>query len=137
MDSFIRGGLKLGFLYIAIGGALGAVMRYWMSGFAHRYTSGAFPLGTLTVNLAGSLIIGLLWAVSEVTIISQNIRLFAFIGILGSFTTFSTFSLENFNLLRDGEYGLFFLNAALSLFLGLALVFAGYAMGRYLTGLTR
>ena len=86
---------------IAAGGGLGAILRYLVSGVTYRYFSGGFPWGTLSVNLIGSLIIGLLWGMFETVSISPNIRLFLFIGILGSFTTFSAFSLENFHLVRD------------------------------------
>lgn len=117
--------------FIAAGGAAGAVLRYWMSGLSFRFLPAVFPYGTLIVNLLGSLVVGFLWGVSEVVIIPQNIRLMVFIGVLGSFTTFSTFSLENFHLLRDGEYAFFVLNIVLSVVLGLILVFVGYFLSRY------
>lgn len=123
--------------YIAVGGAIGAISRYWVSGVTHKVFNAGFPWGTLSVNLIGSLFIGLLWGLSETVIISQNIRLFLFIGILGSFTTFSSFSLENFNLLRDGEYWFMLLNVFLSLFLGIVLVFAGYFTSRFCTGILK
>jgi len=115
---------------VAIGGAIGSVFRYWISGLAHKIFNGGFPWGTLGVNLIGSLIIGLLWGLSEKFIISSSMRVFLFLGILGSFTTFSTFALENFNLMRDGEYWLASLNILLSLVFGIALVFIGYFSAR-------
>ncbi|MBN2482792.1 MAG: fluoride efflux transporter CrcB [Candidatus Omnitrophica bacterium] len=117
-------------VYIAIGGALGALLRYWVSGLVYRFTSGTFPWGTLVVNLSGSFLIGLLWGMFETTTVPQNIRLFLFIGILGSFTTFSTFSLENFHLLRDGEYMLAGINIAASLILGITLAVCGFFLSR-------
>ncbi len=120
--------LKL--LNIAIGGALGALLRYWVSGLTYRFFSGGFPWGTLCVNLIGSLLIGFVWGVIETVAVSQNIRLFVFIGLLGSFTTFSTFSLENFHLLRDGEYWFVFCNIAISVVLGVGLVFIGFFASR-------
>jgi len=112
--------------YIAAGGALGAVLRYSVSGWSHRLLPGIFPWGTLVVNLAGSLVIGMLWALFEVTVVSQNARLFLFMGLLGSFTTFSTFSLEGFHMIRDGEFGYLLWNILLNVVLGIGFVFAGY-----------
>ena len=89
---------------IASGGAIGALLRYVVSAFTHTILNADFPWGTLSVNLIGSLIIGSLWGLSETVLLSQNVRLFLLIGVLGSFTTFSSFTLENFTLLRDGEY---------------------------------
>ncbi|MBN1527286.1 MAG: fluoride efflux transporter CrcB [Candidatus Omnitrophica bacterium] len=125
------------FINIALGGAAGALLRYWLSGLTYRFFSGGFPWGTLAVNLIGSLVIGFMWGVSETITVSQNARLFVFIGILGSFTTFSTFSLENFHLLRDGEYWFVFSNVMVSVILGIALVFAGFFMSRSILGFLR
>jgi len=117
--------------YIAGGGAIGSISRYWMSGIAHRFFESSFPWGTLVVNLTGSLAIGLLWGLSEAVTLSQNIKLLLFIGILGSFTTFSTFSLENFHLIRDGEYWFAAANIFASIFFGVILAFGGYFAVRY------
>jgi len=124
-------------LYIAIGGAVGAVFRYLVSGWTHRVFDDGFPWGTLSVNLIGSLVIGLLWGVSEMITISNNIRLLVFLGILGSFTTFSTFSLENYNMLRDGEYWFVTVNIAATVFFGLMLVFLGLFLSRFSAGLLK
>ena len=94
----------LKFIVIALGGAVGALLCYGVSGWICRYLDSGFPWGTLVVNLAGSLVIGFIWGFCDVLAVSANIKLFVFIGVLGSFTTFSTFALENFNLIRDGEY---------------------------------
>jgi len=125
------------FFYIAVGGASGALLRYWASGLAHRIGGSSFPWGTLSVNLIGSFLIGFLWGMFESVIVSQNTRILIFIGILGSFTTFSTFSLESFHLIRDGEYSLFFANIVSSFILGIALVFAGYFLSRFLFNIAR
>lgn len=122
---------------IAIGGAAGALLRYWLSGLAYRFFSGGFPWGTLSVNLVGSLLIGLFWGIFDSIAISQNLKLFIFIGLLGSFTTFSTFSLENFHLLRDGEYWFVFFNVVLSLFLGISLVFIGFFISKLFLGILK
>ncbi len=91
-------------LSIGMGGFVGAVGRYWFSGFMQKY-SDRFPLGTLSVNLLGSFILGLLATLFlEKVIVNQEIRLFLLIGVLGAFTTYSTFSLETVNLIRSGEW---------------------------------
>jgi CrcB protein len=73
----------------------------------------------------------------ESVIVSQNTRILIFIGLLGSFTTFSTFSLESFHLIRDGEYGLFVANILSSFVLGILFVFAGYFLSRLLFNIAR
>ncbi len=123
--------------FIALGGALGALSRYKVSGVAHRLLGSSFPWGTLSVNLIGCFIIGFLWGASEELIIPPNFRSFALIGFVGSFTTFSTFSLETFNLIRDGEMKLALLNVTVSNIVGVALVVAGMLTSRYLFKLLR
>ena len=122
--------LKL--LFIAIGGAIGALFRYAISGMTYRYLDNVFPWGTLVVNLIGSFIIGFLWGLSEKTIIPSNFRSFVFIGIIGSFTTFSTYSLETFNLFRNGEIKLALTNILINNILGIALVLFGFITSKYL-----
>ncbi len=119
------------FLYIAAGGAVGAVLRYVVTGLFHQFLSETFPWGTLGVNLIGSFIIGLLWGLFESMTVSENIRMLVFVGILGSFTTFSTFALENLNLLRDNEFRFVFGNIFFSVTLGLILVYMGFAVSRF------
>jgi CrcB protein len=122
-------------LLIALGGAIGTLCRYVLSGLDYRFSNGVFPFSTFLVNLLGSLFIGLLWGLFERSVISPPIRMFIFIGILGGFTTFSTFSLETFNLIRDGEMNIAFWNIVLTNVIGVALVFAGYAISRYAVAL--
>lgn len=91
-------------LSVGLGGFVGAVGRFWLSGLAQKL-SDRFPLGTLTVNLLGSFLLGLLATLFlEKVIVSQEIRLFVLVGLLGAFTTYSTFSLETLNLMRSGEW---------------------------------
>jgi CrcB protein len=125
------------YLFIAVGGALGSLLRYAVAGWAQRLFSSSFPWGTLSVNLIGSLAIGLLWGLFEEMAVSQNLRIMIFIGVLGAFTTFSTFSLENFHLLRDGEFMMVLFNVGLSVIGGLVMVVAGFWMSRYLVNLCR
>ncbi len=120
------------FLLIAIGGVFGALLRYWLSGLVHRYFDGSFPWGTLSVNLVGAGIIGFLWGIFEETTIPANLRFLFFVGFLGSFTTFSTYALETFNLIRDGEVKLALLNVLLSNILGIVMVIAGFLFSKYL-----
>ena len=124
-------------LAVALGGSLGAVARFLISGwFTHR--TGRAILGgaggTLVVNVAGCLLIGALAAwVEGRADLHPNLRLFLFTGCLGAFTTFSTFGLETFELLREGDPRTALANAVLSVVLGLCAVWAGWALVRGLT----
>jgi len=122
-------------LSIALGGAIGTLLRYGVSGLTYRYTGPGFPWGTLAVNLIGSFVIGVLWSLFDVTAVGPNVRIFVLIGVLGGFTTFSTYSLECFNLLRDGEMGLALCNVVASNVLGIALTFFGFGMTRSMINL--
>lgn len=111
---------------VAAGGAIGSVLRYLLGGAIQQQASkSVLPWGTLVVNLSGCFVIGLLWELSEAVAISPNVRIFTFIGVLGGFTTFSSFALENRNLLSDGEIAYAAANVAISNIVGIALVFAG------------
>ena len=125
------------FLLLAAGGAIGTLLRYAVSGYTYNLLVGVFPWGTLMVNLIGSLLIGFLWGLSEIQNIPPDVRTFIFIGILGGFTTFSTFTLESFNLFREGEARLALINILASNVLGIALVFAGFAMSKVMMNLLR
>ena len=117
-------------LFILAGGAIGSVLRYSVSGISHKIFTGIFPYGTLVVNLVGSFFIGLAWGLLENTNISSNFRSFLFIGIFGGFTTFSSYSLETMNLLRDGEIKMGLVNILGSNILGLVLVFLGFILSK-------
>ncbi|MEQ9617986.1 MAG: fluoride efflux transporter CrcB [Deltaproteobacteria bacterium] len=125
------------FLFIALGGAAGALLRYSVSGASYKYMGGLLPCGTLVVNLAGCFAIGFLWQAFEFLTSSPNMRAFIFVGILGAFTTFSTYGLETYNLFREGELKYALLNIAASNILGLGLVFAGFIAARYLFSVLR
>ena len=125
------------YFLLATGGAIGTILRYSLSGLTYRAANSVFPFGTLSVNLAGSFVIGLLWGIFEIQNISSNVRNFIFIGILGGFTTFSTYTLESLNLFRDGEIRLAVTNVLASNIMGLVLVFAGFLFARYVINLIR
>ena len=92
-------------LTVFIGGGVGATLRYWLQGVIYRFLGADFPYGTLAVNVAGSFFIGFLMAFFEERFVVQPaLRLFLTIGILGGFTTFSSFSFETMSLLREGRY---------------------------------
>ena len=116
--------------FIALGGAAGTLLRYFVSGIVHRFTSGSFPAGTLLINLAGSFIIGFLWGLFEESSLPPALRLFLFIGVLGGFTTFSSYALESFNLLKDGELGTAAVNILVSNIAGIGLVFSGFMLAK-------
>lgn len=116
--------------YLALGGATGAILRYWISGLPYKIYSGVFPWGTLIVNLAGSLLIGFFWGFLGRENISTNVRSFLFIGLFGSFTTFSTFAFESLNLIRDGNIKFALINILASNVFGILLVFAGFVLAK-------
>jgi len=121
------------FLYVAIGGSIGAVFRYSLSSLIFRLFSESVFLKTLVVNLVGSLIIGLLYGIFEATPIPDNLKLFIFVGVLGSFTTFSAFTFESFYMLKDGQYLMTFINISISVLIGISMVFLGFWISRLIT----
>ncbi|HOL57610.1 MAG TPA: fluoride efflux transporter CrcB [Spirochaetota bacterium] len=120
------------YFYIAIGGAIGSLSRYLLSTFTMRLFNTLFPLGTLIVNITGCFLIGFLFSFFEKFIMSPNIRFFVFVGLLGGFTTFSSFTMETFNLLREKEIKLAILNFIFNNFLGIIAVIIGFIFARLL-----
>ena len=117
-------------LLVGMGGFLGALLRYWIGGAVQNWSrSVQFPYGTLAVNLIGCLTIGLLSYLADTRgVLSTEARSFLMIGLLGAFTTFSTFSNETINLLRDGENVLSLLNIGAHTLFGLAAVWLGRSL---------
>lgn len=117
-------------LLVGSGGFVGAVFRYALGGVVHRHLPlGTFPYGTLCVNLLGCFLIGALAGLADSRqLFSPELRAFAFIGLLGGFTTFSTFGYETLALSRDGEHVRAGANVLLHVVLGLALVWLAYGL---------
>ncbi|HZF01941.1 MAG TPA: fluoride efflux transporter CrcB [Methylomirabilota bacterium] len=124
----------MAYLWVAIGGALGSVGRFWLSGLVAARFGETFPLGTLLVNVSGSFVIGIFAAltISDGRMDSQS-RIFAaqflIYGICGGYTTFSSFSLQTLNLLRDREWLYAGGNVILSVILCMIAVWLGYLLG--------
>lgn len=113
------------------GGAIGTLLRYLLSGWTYRFFNEVFPWGTLVVNLTSAFAVGFLWSLFENWVVSPNIRVFVFIGILGGFSTFSTYALETINLAREGETALALSNVVISNVAGIALVYLGMITAKY------
>ncbi len=119
---------------VALGGAAGAVARYLVDGLVAERAAGAFPWGTLAVNLSGSALLGLLFALAiERGVLPASARGPLMIGFLGAYTTFSTLMLESWRLWEDGAVALALANALGSVALGLVAIFIGLTIGRALT----
>ncbi len=118
------------YLFIAVGGAVGAVLRYLVSGWAFAILGEGFPWGTFVVNIIGSFLIGFLWQLFEYVPVSPNMRSMIFIGGLGAFTTFSTFAFESLNLFRAGDFRLGMINIVALDFFGILLGMLGVILGR-------
>jgi len=123
-------------IFVGLGGLVGTLGRYAIGGWIARMKGGStFPIETLVINVVGCLLIGLLAGLSETRgIFSPSTRGFLFIGLLGGFTTFSTFGYETFQLLRDGQVGAGLGSVALQITLGLGAVWAGDLIARLMGG---
>ena len=114
------------YLLVALFGAAGSVLRYSLYLITPRFFYLNFPVSTVLVNLLGSFLIGVCVSLFDKSIITENIRIFIAIGLLGGFTTFSTFSMDLFNLLNKSLYIEMISYLVLSVFGGLLLFLAGY-----------
>lgn len=120
-------------LYIFLGGGTGSVLRYCVQMMMHeRILPYTFPWATFTVNLVGSFLIGLLYALSARFNLSPEVRLLLTAGFCGGFTTFSTFSNDGMTLLKGEFYGTFLVYTLLSIAIGLIAVAAGSYLGKQL-----
>ena len=126
------------YLWIAVGSALGGVARFWCSGVAARFMGETFPWGTIIVNVVGCFIIGFFATITgpDGRVFSDTLtRQFVMIGILGGYTTFSSFSLQTLNLVQDGEWWLAGANIALSVVACLVAVWLGFVLAASINSL--
>jgi fluoride exporter len=119
---------------VALGGALGAVARYGLGTWIATRFGPEFPLGTFIINVTGAFLIGVVIGMANGGAISADARTFLAVGVLGGYTTFSTFSYETLELLVDGSVGAFFFNMFGQLALGLGAVYLGLVVSRILGG---
>ncbi|MGH8102262.1 MAG: fluoride efflux transporter CrcB [Chthoniobacterales bacterium] len=118
----------LGYIWVMLGGAFGTGARFWVSGFVAQRMGEVFPLGTLVVNVSGSFLVGFFAALTDPQgpfLVSPSFRQFFMIGVFGGYTTFSSFSLQTFDLVRDGDWLKAGLNALLSFSCCVAAVWLG------------
>jgi len=121
------------YLYVAIGSALGGVLRYGISTLFERRLGEAFPWGTIFINASGSFLIGLLFSLAGRDggpLLGASARAMCLVGVLGGYTTFSSFSLQTLNLLRAGQPGLAAANVVLSVVVCLLAVWLGHGAAR-------
>lgn len=119
---------------IFLGAGCGGLLRYWISNAIYLLTDKQFPYGTLVVNVSGSLIMGFLFAliVERFNTQGPHLRSLLLIGLLGGYTTFSSFSIETINLIENSQYSSAILNMMLSTFLCVSAAWVGVIGGRYL-----
>lgn len=120
-------------LAIAAGGAIGALLRFWMSSGIYAWLGRGFPYGTLAVNVVGSLLMGFLYTVMiERVALGAEWRAFTLVGLLGAFTTFSTFSIETLNLVQQADYAKALINMVASVVACVLAAFVGVILARQL-----
>jgi CrcB protein len=118
-------------LLAGAGGFIGAAARYWLGGLVHRQLGTAFPYGTLLINVSGCFAIGFLAVLAEERLaLGPGARVFWMIGVLGGYTTFSSFGYETMALFREGSTAAALLNVGAQVFLGLLAVWSGAALAR-------
>jgi CrcB protein len=114
-------------LFVGLGGFLGSIARYLVSKLNLYWHFLSIPMGTLTVNVLGSLVIGFIVGISQKSeLISSNMRLFLMVGVCGGFTTFSSFTNENMMLIQNGQLATALLYTGSSILLGFSAVYLGY-----------
>jgi len=119
------------YLFVFLGGGIGSSARYWLSGFVYRIVSPDFPYGNLLVNVLGCFLIGILMtSFDERFFVAPSLRIFLTIGILGGFTTFSSFSYETISLFRDQEIFLGIVNILTTVVGCLAATYLGTVVGK-------
>jgi len=119
------------YFLVAIGGAVGSVARYWLSGFVAQRVGEVFPWNTFVINVSGSLVIGFFATLTDPEgrwLVQPGVREFVMIGLCGGYTTFSSFSLQTLNLARNGEWFAAGANAVLSVAVCLFAVWLGHVL---------
>jgi CrcB protein len=118
-----------------LGSGIGGILRYWGSSFVYKFLPATFPYGTLFVNFAGTTLLGfIMYYLDANKLISQDARIFLAIGICGGFTTFSAFSFETMNMLKDREYLFAGMNVIANLLVTLIALFLTYKFSKLLSG---
>jgi len=121
----------LNYLVISLGAALGGVFRYGLASFIQKRVESFFPYGTLVVNILGSFVLGfIMYYLDEKDFLSPQMRLFLTVGLCGGFTTFSTFSYETLNLIRNSQFLLATANVLGSVFLCLIAIYLAYIVSK-------
>jgi len=123
------------YVWLAVGGALGTIGRYLLSGFVAGSIGEVFPWGTLLVNISGSFLIGFIYTLTGPDgrfLVSPNIRQFMMVGLCGGYTTFSSFSLQTLNLVRDGDFYRAGMNVILSFALCMIAVVLGHLAAAFI-----
>ncbi len=120
-------------LLIFLGAGLGGLLRWWLSPLAQSLTASNFPLGTLAINLSGCLLIGVLANLSTPWMAREDVRLGLIVGVLGGYTTFSSFALEAVRLFQTGHAGKAALSILLSNALCLLAAWGGMGIGRLIS----
>ena len=119
-------------LFVGVGSCFGGVLRYLLTQVVQFKTASVLPFGTFVVNILGCFLIGLVFGLSEKTSLPQEIRTLLTTGLLGGFTTFSSFSYETIGLLRNGQWGFALAYVLTSVILGLLVTFIGITIAKYL-----
>ena len=122
---------------VALGGTLGAASRFLITHWLHRRWATPFPIGTLTVNVLGCLLIGVAVQASHAAVLSPALRMALVTGLLGGLTTFSTFSHDTFRCLDEHSWGLALANILANLLIGLLALAVGLALGKWLWPVSR
>jgi CrcB protein len=123
------------FLWVCLGGAVGTGARYWLSGWVQRHAGPGFPAGTLAVNVIGSFVLGALMEIGVTGgLLAPTLRVALTTGVVGGFTTYSTFNYETIEYLREGAWALGMGNVAATVVVCLGAGIAGIAAGRGLIG---
>ena len=123
------------YLIVALGSGIGGMLRYYISDIVQKNSASIFPYGTLSVNIIGSFIIGLvIFYLDSLKIISSEMRLFLTIGLCGGLTTFSTFSYETVKLFQDSEFLLAGANILLNVILTIIAVYLAYILSKLIIG---